>query len=1233
MEKFYKILLTLSLVFVSAAINAQQNIALQATVTGSTCNTGACATLNDNVLGTCGTQIMWVSTSTPPSTTPGVEWIQFTWSSTKTMNRMVIHHAQTNTRFLAGALIQSWNGTTWVNVSTFSNLTPACSSVVNFPVTNTTRLRITSFTMSGTQLSNPNFREIEISGPNVNNDASVTALTNLNTCTYNQAIAATITNYGKKNLDSFRVSWSVNNVFQSTQYINSNLATGFSTTVNLTSAYTFAPSTFYTIRAWTTNPNGTTDSVPGNDMFTMTLDFMGSPADPTVTNFTQCGRGFPTLSATTTDPADSVFWYDASTGGNMLGLGKNITGPYTIATRTFYASAAKLSKNFRLTTIGTTGVNVRQTEPYGGMQTITTNKTIMMDSLAFRLWYATPTNVGYSLYYRVGSHVGFTTTPNGWIKLSEGVATYITVAGQNFARVSANKLNLPPGTYSFYLTTDLNFGAGNSFYSVSVGPGASNADMSILTGGNIIIGMFGSTQTLTYQPQIEYIYKNQCVSVNRTPLTVTVKPRPLGADVLKSTPFQGRFRLGMTSDPDVIEVNKTVTYELKSPTGYNNADYGSTWLLTGVDARTKFNVQVPSGDYSVNAPVGNNNATLSFKPKSVWLDSLITFTVRFIDLGPHFCDSSVTRTVYVAPTPKPNFIFPNFICLGDQTLFENQTTIHSGVSTYKWYFGDGDSSDLNSPVHEFKNPGTYDVRLVAKSFRWDVIKDTMIQVTIGEVPTVDFKVSNACQGVAVNFANQTFIGNGTLSYQWNFGDNSPIVTTVNASRSYAVAGPYQVTLTAEANGCKASKTKVAYQFAKPVASFIKLTGNCLNDEFTFANNSVIGLGQFGNKWDFDDAGNIASDKNPKYKFTSPGVKDVKLTAISEFGCKDSFVSQVLVRQIPSTDFTYPYTCERSATQFNNTTNLNGELLSQYLWEFGNGINSSATHPLISWPAVGQRTIKLSTFLNNGCSSSVTKIINVGVQPKADFEFDEKCSGEPVTFSNLSTFSNGKIEYEWNFGDNNKTNVPSPQHNFNSGVTTQSFNVQLKASIEGGCADSIIKTVTIEALPLTCDFTATRNWSVSSKNFVLTPVGGSMANTTYTWILGDGNRISSNSTGTNYTYNGNLKYCITMIAINVSGCECSTTRCVEVSTDIDANSLEASISVYPNPNSGQFSINTPENTDQFTVYVYSVTGELVYSSDFSGNTAQIDLSNAASGIYTVKVQTATGISTQMITISK
>ncbi|MDP3927447.1 MAG: hypothetical protein Q8R57_00340, partial [Bacteroidota bacterium] len=118
--------------------------------------------INDNIYGTCGTQLAFVWTATPPD---GTEWMEWEWTSPKTIGKIVINHAQTTGRFLAGGIIQRWNGSAWVNHHTFSGLSQAlCDNDIVLPTLLTSnRLRITGFVCGPTgQQSNVNFREIEI---------------------------------------------------------------------------------------------------------------------------------------------------------------------------------------------------------------------------------------------------------------------------------------------------------------------------------------------------------------------------------------------------------------------------------------------------------------------------------------------------------------------------------------------------------------------------------------------------------------------------------------------------------------------------------------------------------------------------------------------------------------------------------------------------------------------------------------------------------------------------------------------------------------------------------------------------------------------------------------------------------------------------------------------------------------------------------------------------------------
>ena len=259
-------------------ISAQINVAPNAVVTASTCNTGACSVLNDQNYGTCGTQLMWISTATPPDPTPGVNWIEWNWPNPESFDEMVIHHAQANARFLTGATMQYWDGTTWQNHHTFSNLPMQCINSITFPRLTTNRMRITSFQMTGTgQLSNPNFREIEIfSAPTSPNDAGVSMLVAPSAfCPGVEDIVVRVQNFGINVINFVTLNWRVNGVAQTPILVTGPIDTiggtnPFFVDINL-GPWTFLANTPYTIEAWTTLPNGVIDTTTFNDSLTRTI--------------------------------------------------------------------------------------------------------------------------------------------------------------------------------------------------------------------------------------------------------------------------------------------------------------------------------------------------------------------------------------------------------------------------------------------------------------------------------------------------------------------------------------------------------------------------------------------------------------------------------------------------------------------------------------------------------------------------------------------------------------------------------------------------------------------------------------------------------------------------------------------------------------------------------------------------------------------------------------------------
>lgn len=87
--------------------------------------------------------------------------------------------------------------------------------------------------------------------------------------------------------------------------------------------------------------------------------------------------------------------------------------------------------------------------------------------------------------------------------------------------------------------------------------------------------------------------------------------------------------------------------------------------------------------------------------------------------------------------------------------------------------------------------------------------------------------------------------------------------------------------------------------------------------------------------------------------------------------------------------------------------------------------------------------------------------------------------------------------------------------------------------------------------------------------------------------------------------------------------------IDIATAIEDNMLANNISIYPNPTTGIFTISgTVKNT---SVNVMSITGEVVYQNNISGNNTIIDLSNKAKGLYFVSISTENGTETYKVVI--
>ena len=159
--------------------------------------------------------------------------------------------------------------------------------------------------------------------------------------------------------------------------------------------------------------------------------------------------------------------------------------------------------------------------------------------------------------------------------------------------------------------------------------------------------------------------------------------------------------------------------------------------------------------------------------------------------------SSVQITVNSMPILK--FITNDTVqCLnGNLFLITNLTQVPQNESyAFKWFFGDGASSNLISPEHTYTEPGDYSISLITETLSGCV--DTLSQkVSVFVLSKIEIKVNDSLQCITNNlfkFVDSTIAPTG-LNYTriWDFGDGKSSNLS-NPSYIYNTHGTYTVKL-------------------------------------------------------------------------------------------------------------------------------------------------------------------------------------------------------------------------------------------------------------------------------------------------------------------------------------------------------------------------------------------------------------------------------------------------------
>lgn len=481
------------------------------------------------------------------------------------------------------------------------------------------------------------------------------------------------------------------------------------------------------------------------------------------------------------------------------------------------------------------------------------------------------------------------------------------------------------------------------------------------------------------------------------------------------------------------------------------------------------------------------------------------YTVSLTVSGPGGSDT-LTRVGYVTVNePPPTADFAGAPLTGIAPLTVTFTSSSTGVITgYLWAFGDGITSTVPNPIHTYLSPGLYGVTLTVSGPGGSDTLTRPDYITVNEPPpTADFTgvPQSGSAPLTVTFTDAS-AGNIT-SYLWDFGDG--ITDTVqHPNHTYANPGLYSVSLTVSGPGGSDTLTRADYITVNeppPVAGFFgaPLSGVApLTVVFTNTSTGAI----TGYLWEFGD-GITSTLPGPSHTYAVAGLYSVSLTVFGPGGSDThTRVDYITVNEPPPiAGFSgSPLTGPAPLTVTFTSTSTGA--ITDYLWEFGDGITSTLPNPGHVYLTPGLYSVSL-TVTGPGGSDSLTRADYITVTeppPVADFTGAPLSGSAPLTVTFTDASSGNIGSYLWDFGDGITSTLPSPVHVYTaSGVYT----VTLTVTGPGG-SDSLTRPgyVTVADLPPVAGFFGVPLSGTVPFTVTFTDTSTGVI-TDYLWHFGDG----------------------------------------------------------------------------------------------------------------------------------
>lgn len=556
------------------------------------------------------------------------------------------------------------------------------------------------------------------------------------------------------------------------------------------------------------------------------------------------------------------------------------------------------------------------------------------------------------------------------------------------------------------------------------------------------------------------------------------------------------------------------------------------------------------------------------------------------------------------------------ICAGEST---DLSTTFEG-DTYEWTIPGGSiasSTDQNPGTVTFSTPGDYVIELVTTSCcGTSKTTDTIHVLEQVEVDLGDDLRACFLGDLPVLDAN----GNDGASYTW-FLDGFPTGLPQQTLET-TVTGTYGVEIS-YGPGCSGTDSVFVEIYTVTPVDLGPDQAICNGSPLPILN---AGIDSADYAWTVNN--NPIGANNIELEVNLPGTYTVTVT--EEDGCSGEDDLEVIISE-PSVFLGADINvCENESFPFLDAANQG----STYEWFYEGQTISGETAQTLQTTQGGEYGVTITNVY--GCQASDE--LEVITFPAVNASFIGPTSatlGATVSFQDQTTPAVN--EWTWNFGDGTPVVMQqNPSHAFAAVGVRPVFMI----ASSGICSDTAYGEVDVNwdcpQLGLTADFIT------STDTVVLSGLGNvELANlsqnaTQYIWDFGDGSpQVPTVNPIHAYTEPGTYTISLTAINYNCTTNVSQSIVVVEFGVGIEEVLSDADLNIYPNPNTGQFTVELElEEASDLQVELNNVLGQRVYRQELQQQRywrKEFDMTSYASGIYVLSIATERGVLQRRIII--